>query len=225
VNALRGRSAEQPGEDAIRRPETAQAVSGRKRRQASAERILAAARQLLAEGGPVAKLSVDRIIAEAGVSRATFYACFPDKHAVVGRLAARALSWREQVPAEVLADPHGARAQVDELMRTIVAHWRVNRPVLAALIELAEHEPAMREPWRAAISQIADQTADQLQVRWADHPGRPPNIPAIATAFTWMFERCCHQLVTDDASADSVALAISEILWRTLTYSPPRTRS
>jgi hypothetical protein len=39
---------------------------------------------------------------------------------------------------------------------------------------------------------------------------------------TWMFERCCHQLVVDDASAEAVAIAISEILWRTVTFRVPR---
>ena len=35
---------------------------------------------------------------------------------------------------------------------------------------------------------------------------------------TWMLERACHQLVEDEASAETIALAISEILWRTLAY-------
>ncbi|WP_264078213.1 hypothetical protein [Mycobacterium stomatepiae] len=40
----------------------------------------------------------------------------------------------------------------------------------------------------------------------------------LAAAMTWMFERCCHQLVVDDTSAERVAMALSEILWRTTTY-------
>jgi hypothetical protein len=40
----------------------------------------------------------------------------------------------------------------------------------------------------------------------------------LAAAMTWMFERCCHQLAVDDTSAERVAMALSEILWRTTTY-------
>ena len=50
----------------------------------------------------------------------------------------------------------------------------------------------------------------------------PEGDPAwIAAAMTWMFERCCHQLVVDDASAESAAMALAEILWRTVTYRAP----
>jgi AcrR family transcriptional regulator len=205
-------------------PESVQAAAGRRRREASAAEILAATRRLLSGGDPVAQLSVERILAEAGVSRATFYACFPDKHAVVGRLAQESLAWREEVPGEALADPKLTRGALDDLMRAIVGHWRANRPVLAAIIELAEHDPAMRDAWRAAVGEIASQTATHLRTRWAGSPDAPDDIDAVAAALTWMFERCAHQLAADDAGAESVALALSEILWRTLVYRAPRRR-
>jgi TetR/AcrR family transcriptional regulator, ethionamide resistance regulator len=204
--------------DAAQQGESAQAASGRKRREASRAEILAATARLLAAGSPVAKLSADKIAAEAGVSRATFYVCFPDKHAVIASLARDALAWREAIHAEVLSDPELTHARMDELMRAIVGHWQANRPVLSAIIELAEHDPAMREPWRAAITQIADQAAEQFRVRWDGSADRPETSDAMAAVFTWMLERACHQLVTDDASADTIALAMSEIIWRTLTY-------
>jgi AcrR family transcriptional regulator len=198
--------------------ESVQAAAGRRRREASAAEILAATRRLLSAGDPIGQLSVERILAEAGVSRATFYACFPDKHAVIGRLAEESLAWREQVSGEALADRELTRPRLDELMRAIVGHWRANRPVLAAIIELAEHDPAMRDAWRSAVDQIAAQTARHLRARWADSPDAPSDPAAVATALTWMFERCAHQLAVDDESAETVALALSEILWRTVTY-------
>ncbi|MBA3742676.1 TetR/AcrR family transcriptional regulator [Sporichthya sp.] len=202
-------------------PVTAQAESGRKRREASRSEILAGTRRLLAAGGAVASLSIDRIVAEAGVSRATFYVCFPDKRAVVAQLAQEALSWREHVHAEVLADPDLTRAQLDELLLTIVRHWQADRDVLGAIVELAEHDPAMRTAWRGAIADIADQAADQFRVRWRRSRDRLDNPEAVAAVFTWMLERSCHQLVTDSESAETIALAISEILWRTLSYRTP----
>ena len=200
---------------------SAQAESGRKRRDASRAEILAGTRRLLAGGGPVASLSVDRIVAEAGVSRATFYVCFPDKHAVVGQLAQESLSWREHVHAEVLADPGLTRKRLDELLLTIVRHWHADREVLGAIIELAEHDPAIRTAWRGAITEIADQAAEQFRIRGRRSRDRLDNPEAVAAVFTWMLERACHQLVDDEDSAETIALAISEILWRTLTYRLP----
>jgi TetR/AcrR family transcriptional regulator, ethionamide resistance regulator len=200
------------------REESTQAVAGRRRREASAQEILAATRRLLASGEPVAHLSVARILAEAGVARATFYVCFPDKHAVIGRLAQQSLAWREEVSGEALGDPHMTRKTLDELMRAIVRQWRANRPVLAAIIELAEHDAGMRAVWGAAVGEIATQTAGYLRERWEGSPDAPADPDAVAAAMTWMFERCCHQLVVDDTSAETVAMALSEILWRTTTY-------
>jgi AcrR family transcriptional regulator len=200
------------------REESSQAVAGRRRRAASAREVLAATRRLLAGGEPVAQLSVGRILAEAGVSRATFYACFPDKNAVIGSLAQQSLAWREEVSGEALGDPRMTRETLDELMRAIVRHWRANRPVLAAIIELAEHDPGMRAAWGAAVGEIATHTAGHLRERWAGSPDAPADPDAVAAAMTWMFERCCHQLVVDDTSAETVAMALSEILWRTVTY-------
>ncbi|GAA0624045.1 TetR/AcrR family transcriptional regulator [Sporichthya brevicatena] len=201
---------------------SAQAESGRKRREASRTEILAATRRLLARETSVADLSVDRIVSEAGVSRATFYVCFPDKVAVVAALAQESLAWRESVHAEVLADPKLTRERLDELMLTIVGHWQANRPVLAAIIELAEHDASLRGPWRAAVTEVAEQAAAQFRVRWEESAAAPDDPDTLASVFSWMLERSCHQLVVDDTSAKAVALAMSEILWRTLTYPPPR---
>jgi len=203
--------------------ESVQAVAGRRRREASAQEILAATRRLLAAGEPVAQLGIDRLLAESGVSRATFYACFADKRAVIARLAQESLAWREQVSGEALGDPALTQDTLDDLMRAIVGHWRANRPVLSAIIELAEHDPGMRVAWRNAIGDMVAQTTELLHARWADSPEDAPRETAgVAAALTWMFERCCHQLVVDDASAETVAIALSEILWRTATYQAPR---
>ncbi|WAJ43357.1 hypothetical protein OK015_19360 [Mycobacterium sp. Aquia_216] len=164
-------------------------------------------------------MSVERILAEARVARATFYACFTDKHAVISRLAQQSLAWREEVSGDALRDPHMTRKTLDDLMRRIVRQWRMNRQVLAAIIELAEHDPGMREVWRAAVGEITSQTAGYLRERWKGSPDAPADPDAVAAAMTWMFERCCHQLAVDDTSAETVAMALSEILWRTTTYT------
>lgn len=141
---------------------------------------------------------------------------------MIAQLARQSLAWRDEVSGESLGDADLTRDRLDELMRTIVGHWRANLVVLGAIIELAEHDPEMRLAWRAAVDQIAAQTTTQLERRWAGSPDAPPDPGALAEAFTWMFERCCHQLVFDDASAERTASALSEIIWRTVAYSAPQ---
>jgi AcrR family transcriptional regulator len=200
--------------------ETIQAQSGRRRRQATVADILDATRRLLAAGTPVANLSVERIVAEAGIARATFYLHFTDKHALIARLAEDEVAWREQVGAEILADPHLERAALDAIMIDIVSRWSADRPVLAAIIELAEYDPNAREIWRSAILRVADKAATQFRARWATSTAGPPDPDTIAEIFTWMFERCCHQMLTDPTRIEPVANSMAEIIWRVLDYTP-----
>jgi AcrR family transcriptional regulator len=198
--------------------ESVQAVSGRRRREATVADIVDATRRLIAAGTSVANLSVERIVAEAGVARATFYLHFRDKHALIARLAADEVAWREQIGAEVLADPHLERPTLDAIMRDITARWAADKPTLSAIIELAEYDPAVREIWRSAIEQVAEKAAAQFRIRWDRSPDRPPDPDTIAEIFTWMFERCCHQLVSDGASVERVASGMAEVIWRVLDY-------
>jgi AcrR family transcriptional regulator len=180
--------------------------------------IVEATKRLLVAGTPVANLSVERIVAEAGVARATFYLHFHDKHALIARLAEDEVAWREQIGAEILADPHLERPALDAIMREITARWASDRPTLAAIIELAEYDPVVREIWQTAMDSVAVKAATQFRQRWKDSPDSPPDPDAIAQVFTWMFERCCHQLVHDRDSAERVAASMAEIIWRVLDY-------
>jgi AcrR family transcriptional regulator len=204
------------------RAETIQATSGRKRRQATVAEILDATRRLLAAGTPVANLSVERIAAEAGLARATFYLHFKDKHELITRLADDEVAWREEIGAEVLADPGLRRDALDRIMLEIVSRWVADQPVLSAIIELAEYDPAVRETWRTAMHKVAVKAATQFRARWADSPDRPPDPDTIAEIFTWMFERSCHQLLTDPARAEEIAAGMAEIIWRVLDYTVER---
>jgi AcrR family transcriptional regulator len=198
--------------------ETIQATSGRRRRQATVADILDATRRLLGAGTPVANLSVERIVTEAGLARATFYLHFKDKHELITRLADDEVAWREEIGAEILADPNLQREALDQIMREIVDRWVTDQAVLSAIIELAEYDPAVRDTWRAAMHKVAVKAGTQFQARWANSPNRPPDPDTVAEIFTWMFERSCHQLLTDPNRAEDVAAGMGEIIWRVLDY-------
>ena len=202
------------------RIETVQARSGRRRREATVNEILDATRRLLGAGIPVANLSVERIVEEAGLARATFYLHFPDKHALIAQLAEDEIAWREQIGAEVLADPALERSTLDGIMFQIVSQWARDSAVLSAIIELAEYDPHVRAIWSDAMQAVADKAAAQFRARWANSAAAPPDPDTIAEIFTWMFERCCHEMLRDSGDVERVAGSMAEIIWRVLDYTP-----
>ncbi|MHB8694973.1 MAG: TetR/AcrR family transcriptional regulator [Solirubrobacteraceae bacterium] len=203
--------------------ETIQARSGRRRRQATVADILDATRRLLTDGAPVASLSVEQIATEAGVARATFYLHFPDKHALLARLAEDEIAWREQIGAEVLADPRLERDTLDAIMLEIVSRWSADRPILSAIIALAETDERVNAIWLEAMHQVADKAATQFRARWADARVGSADPDTIAEIFTWMFERCCHQMLATPDKIERVAGGMAEIIWRVLDYEHPTT--
>jgi AcrR family transcriptional regulator len=180
--------------------------------------LLAAATRLLTGGSTVAGLSVDRIVDEAGMSRATFYLHFKDKTELVAALAEDQVAWRETIGAKALADRSVTRDTVRAMLAEIVDRWIENRAVLAAIIEVAEYDPAMSDTWRTAMLEVADVAAAQFRIRWqgaADHP----DPDTLAEVFTWMFERSCHQILRDPTRRDAVTDTLTEIIWRVLSTS------
>jgi AcrR family transcriptional regulator len=191
-----------------------------RRRTSAATRgaLLDATKRLLAGGTTFAALKVEHIVEEAGMSRATFYLHFRDKSELVTALAADQVAWRDEIGAEALADLNLSRATLDAMIATIVGRWVENRPVLAAIIEVAEYDPAMAGTWRAAMRDVAGKAAEQLSLRWAGRSDGPHDPDTVAEIFTWMFERSCHQILRDPTREATVADSIAEIIWRTLDY-------
>jgi len=182
--------------------------------------LLEAAKRLLAAGASVAALSVDRIVAEAGMSRATFYLHFRDKTELIAALAEDQVAWRAEIGAEALADHDLRRETVDAMLAEIVDRWVENRAVLSAIIEVAEYDPAMAGTWRTAMLEVAETAGEQFRARWADRADAPAHPETVAEIFTWMFERSCHQILRDPTRRDAVAESLAEIIWRVLDDRP-----
>jgi len=197
------------------------ATTDRRRTSAATKAdLLGATKRLLAAGASVATLSVDRIVAEAGMSRATFYLHFSDKTELVAALAEDQVAWRDEIGAEALADPELRRETVHAMLAEIVDRWVKNRAVLSAIIEVAEYDPAMAETWRTAMLEVAETAGEQFRRRWRGHADSPGDPETVAEIFTWMFERSCHQILRDPTRQDAVAESLAEIIWRVLDYRP-----
>ena len=201
---------------ATQRAFTVQATAGRRRREATQQQIIDALHRLLEAGAAMAALSVERIAAEAGVSRSTFYLHFPDKRDLIARLAEQELSEWRQISTAVLTDPRAPRAVVEQTVRDTLAAWRRHAPVVSGLIELSEYDADARDAWRAAVDAIADTLAGHLRERWAGRDLPPGDPDTIARIVVWMTERVCHQMLRDPDpdTEERVAAALTESIWR-----------
>ncbi|HSV40269.1 MAG TPA: TetR/AcrR family transcriptional regulator [Nocardioidaceae bacterium] len=192
-----------------------------RRRTSAATRaeLLDATKRLLTGGASVSGLNVEKIVREAGMSRATFYLHFTDKTELVAALAEDLFSWREYIGAEVLADPGMKRETLDIMLDLIVARWAENQAVLAAIIEVAEYDDAISTAWRGAMLHVAETAAIQLRARWTAMPESTGDPTTIAEIFTWMFERSCHQMLRNERRQEEIASSMAEIIWRVISYS------
>jgi AcrR family transcriptional regulator len=195
---------------------TVQARTGQRRRAATQDDLLEATKRLLSAGTPLAGLSVERIVAEAGVARTTFYLHFKDKFELIERLAAEQEAWIETVGQAALADPELSRATIAGAVEEIVTGWSENHAVLAAIIELAEYDERMRESWRNIIHAVAAVATNVFRAHWDLAGGAPQSPEMVAEVLTWMIERSCHQIARDPSRRALVADSLAEILWRVL---------
>jgi AcrR family transcriptional regulator len=192
-------------------------VDGRQTRDATESKILDATKALLDGGASLAGLSVNRIVEQAGVSRATFYLHFSDKRGLIAKLAETELAEFAQVMDPFLDAPGAGREELATMVSGLVELWRDHAGVLSSLIELAEYDSDARETWRAIIVAIADRIAIAIEARRKDLSAE--QVQTLAEVTAWMGERTCHQMIgrdSTDPAAARVTEALTDAVWRTI---------
>ncbi|GGO04833.1 TetR/AcrR family transcriptional regulator [Micromonospora parathelypteridis] len=142
-------------------------------RAAVEARVLAATERLLQEGVRFTDLGVQRIAAEAGVARSTFYTHFRDKSELLMRLAGtmressfdRTGGWDPGGPGDQLA-------VLTEVFSDVIRIYRTYAPVLAAISEVAAYDEVVREYWTAGLERFVARTVQVLRVE--QQAGRTP---------------------------------------------------
>ncbi|MBJ7469976.1 MAG: TetR/AcrR family transcriptional regulator [Solirubrobacteraceae bacterium] len=195
-----------------RRAVSVQRRVGEDRRAATRIRILAAARDLLSAGEPMAVMTVARVAQQAGVSRATFYLHFPDKRQLIDELARDLFAQWTPISSPMLLEPAPTRDQIAEVVSAVVVAWRHHAGALAGLIEVAEYDTDARSSWRAAIGQVAATIEAWLLVVRPDLTAQETR--PLAEVIAWAAERSLHQMLTEDAGSDGpLVSALAELVW------------
>lgn len=183
-------------------------------RDATEQRILGATEDLLQGGASLAGLSVSKIADAAGVSRATFYLHFPDKRALIARLAEQRLSEFGMITEPFLSGEITGRDGLEQTIGGLVRNWNDRAGVLASIVELAEYDDGAREAWAETIGEIAKTLSAGLARFRPDLS--PARRAALSEVITWMSERSCHQMAGTGATKRDVERtidALTEAIW------------
>jgi AcrR family transcriptional regulator len=156
--------------------------------------ILSATERLL-ERVPLAELSVGGILAESGISRATFYFYFSSKFAVVTSLLTQLYDdmfglVAPYVERDENTPPHDALRQSLESAATL---WRNHRAALRAVHEHWSNVPELRNAWLGIVDRFTEAVARRIDEdrRVGIAPPGPPSRP-LAAALLWGADRCMY---------------------------------
>ncbi|HET9074179.1 MAG TPA: TetR/AcrR family transcriptional regulator [Solirubrobacteraceae bacterium] len=170
------------------RPRGHQGTSG-------AEAAIFAATEQLLEREPLHELSVAAIMAEAGVSRATFYFYFSSKYAVVVGLLAEVMDEMfDSVQPFITRDAgmtpqEGLRASI----QAGVEMWLRHRPALRAIHEHWNTTEELRSLWLSVIARFTQALAEQIDRDRAAGISPPgPDSRALASTLLWGAECCLY---------------------------------
>jgi AcrR family transcriptional regulator len=198
------------------------------RREEVRDQLLVAAERLLAGGDGYAELGVDRLVAEAGVGRSTFYKYFSDKgdllrawfELISAELAGVSASWLALGPGVTFAAVRDALAQ-------LVEAYRPHASLMAVLYDVARFEAsvaaAVTEVEARGVAELERHIRDGQDEGWVD-----PELLAPETAawLSWLGENGQHRLLrraADEERIGSLIDAYARIVWSTLyAFAPAR---
>ncbi|MGH3452085.1 MAG: TetR/AcrR family transcriptional regulator [Haloechinothrix sp.] len=197
------------------------------RRDEARARILSIVERQLRDGEAFADLSVGRIVAEAGISRTTFYVYFEDKTDLLRM-------WYADVTDEIIDAAQGwwtldatvTRPKVRSALERIVQAYRPHPELMAATHEATGYDQGVREIVQSAMQRYIVGLTEHLKSGQGDG-FVDPSLPAEETScwLQWMAERGLHRMgqVADEREIGRLVDAYAGIVWNTL-YAPMKAR-
>ncbi|XVU21348.1 TetR/AcrR family transcriptional regulator [Actinoplanes sp. CA-054009] len=176
-------------------------------------RILAATERLLGRGERFTELPVQRVLTEAGVSRATFYAHFRDKTDLVVRLTDDVRRRSLELAREW--QPESAEGYARFFTKVIALH-RSKGPVLAALREVAVYDATVRDFYTADLEGFDEVVLRALlEQQAAGLTGSDVDAASASRVIVWGgAQAIARHIEVDDGSGDGAfARELASIWW------------
>lgn len=190
----------------------------------AAESISSATARLLTQQ-PFNDISVAQILAEAKVSRATFYFYFASKFSVLSALLERAMNDIFETVQPFLARPpeESPTTALQRSIRAVTQAWHRHRPVLQAANHHWHSEPELRDLWLAIAERFIAAGADEIErERDAGLVTSPVPSRTLAATLFWGTERVLYiaGLGAESGLADEEACVDALVsMWRGTLYT------
>jgi TetR/AcrR family transcriptional regulator, ethionamide resistance regulator len=183
------------------------------------EAVLDATARLL-DARPYSDLSVADVLAEAGISRGSFYFYFAGKGDVLAELVRRAVRGGHEAAEPWLSDPADAVAALRSGISAGADLWRRNAGVLRAVVENWRGDPALTALWQEQMASFTAATVTQLR----SHPDvvahLGPDLEAVAASLTWLGERLYYLAAIGQPPFDDPEVLVRTLLriWTSTLY-------
>jgi AcrR family transcriptional regulator len=185
--------------------------------------ILDATERLLSRKS-FAELSVADILAEADISRGSFYFYFSGKHEVLGELVRSATARGHEMASSWL----GQRDETDRyaMTRRSIADgarvWSEQAAVLRAIVEHWRDDPALEKLWLDQMASFTKTTAEKIDADRASGEITHHAIDSrtLAATLTWLGERLYYLAATGTPPYDNQDELIDVLthMWMTALY-------
>jgi AcrR family transcriptional regulator len=201
---------------------------GQARRDALRAEVLSVVERQLRSGATYADINVATVVAEAGISRSTFYAYFVDKTTLLR-------TWYAEFTQVILdaaqawwsLDAKATKEDVRAALERIMDAYRAHPELIAATHEAIGTDHGVRDAVDAAMRRYIEGLRAHIEAGQAGG-SIDPSLPAAETAYwlQWMAERGLHQMVRAESTSSQERLAegYGSIVWNTL-YAPTRRNS
>jgi TetR/AcrR family transcriptional regulator, ethionamide resistance regulator len=141
---------------------TRRAARSSEHREAIVDQVAQAVERLLADGHGYTTLGVQRIAEEAGIARSTFYLYFPDKTALLMRIAESATEDLFAAAGGWVANGFTDKHALEQTLLGVIAQQREHAALLAAVMEVAGYDEQVAEFWRERVGGFAELLAGRI---------------------------------------------------------------
>lgn len=189
------------------------------RRELISRWLLPAVERLL-ETQTYPSLTVDQMVAEAELSRSTFYNYFEDKSDLLRALAGDVMSTIvDATRMWWMLAPSGTKDEFHAALSHLFAIYSPHTTLMRAVAESISHDARVREEFLAYMASGQAGIADYIRAgQQAGVLRAELDAEAAATWLTWMMERGLSQLSlrSGNYEPERVLTAVVDILWKAL---------
>jgi AcrR family transcriptional regulator len=187
--------------------------------------IMDAVDRLLRRGEKYTEISVQRILTEAGLSRATFYSHFRDKVDLITRMVDKLREKLLGMAADLdFGDSEDGAARFSSFLLASIRVQRSSGTLLAALREVATYDSTVRDFYTEDLEGF-DEVVRREVVAQQQAGRTPPDVNAAAASLiiAWGGEQAiARHIAIDDGSGDEeFARELGAVWWYGVYRRPP----